>query len=243
MKAHLLWIVISIFVLISCQSEPNPTIVYPSEEGEEGLAPVLPPDTTVVLVGELPIYFDSTDYLIFPVGSVKLNRQQRRSIYTDFASAGGDVFSPGYLNGPDYTGRFDDLIFQHLDSTEFRSISQQTIKIRSFRFLASVFRKTKRQLLLLTVTDRDTNRDGQLSNQDIESLYLYDMAQGRFVKLTEDLQELIDWKILEVNNRLYFRALEDTDKNGEFDQQDKIHHFYLDFDQQEFKPREFRLLN
>jgi hypothetical protein len=95
------------------------------------------------------------------------------------------------------------------------------------------------QMMVMTVTDRDTNGDGELSDQDIESLYLTQLNGDNFKKLTFELQELLDWKIININKRLYFRTLEDIDKNGEFNQKDRIHYFYVSLLNSEFQVIEY----
>jgi hypothetical protein len=42
------------------------------------------------------------------------------------------------------------------------------------------------------------------------------------------MQELIDWKLIESKNRLYFRTIEDANKNGAFDKDDIVHYNYVD---------------
>jgi hypothetical protein len=44
--------------------------------------------------------------------------------------------------------------------------------------------------------DADTNRDGKLDSSDIKSLYLSEIS-GRFTKVSMDLQELIDWNLID----------------------------------------------
>ncbi|MFM2370144.1 MAG: hypothetical protein RL619_2465, partial [Bacteroidota bacterium] len=48
-------------------------------------------------------------------------------------------------------------------------------------------------------------------------------------------QELIDWNLIESNNRLYFRTVEDTNKNGQFDKMDVVHYNYVDLSNKEWK--------
>jgi hypothetical protein len=45
--------------------------------------------------------------------------------------------------------------------------------------------------------DADTNRDGKLDSSDIKSLYLSEISGKRFTKVSMDLQELIDWKLID----------------------------------------------
>jgi hypothetical protein len=37
----------------------------------------------------------------------------------------------------------------------------------------------------------------------------------------------LDWNFLEIQNRLYFRTIEDNNKNGEFDKTDKVHYQFV----------------
>jgi hypothetical protein len=43
-----------------------------------------------------------------------------------------------------------------------------------------------------------------------------------------DLQELIDWNLIDSKSRLYFRTVEKTKKNGQFDKNDVVHYNYID---------------
>jgi hypothetical protein len=45
--------------------------------------------------------------------------------------------------------------------------------------------------------DADTNRDGKLDSSDIKSLYLSEISGKRFTKVSMDLQELIDWNLID----------------------------------------------
>lgn len=55
------------------------------------------------------------------------------------------------------------------------------------------------------------------------------------MKVSADMQELVDWKIIPANGRLYFRTIEDSNKNGEFDKEDELHYNYVDLSGKEWK--------
>jgi len=86
-----------------------------------------------------------------------------------------------------------------------------------------------------TMFDMDTNRDGKLDTSDIKSLYLSNISGKKFTKISADFQELIDWNLIESKNRLYFRTVEDTNKNGQFDKNDVVHYNYVDLSIDEWK--------
>jgi hypothetical protein len=72
----------------------------------------------------------------------------------------------------------------------------------------------------------DTNKDGKLDTSDIKALYLSKISGEKFTKISSDFQELIDWKLIE-SNRLYYRTVEDTNKNGQFDKKDVVIYYSL----------------
>lgn len=78
------------------------------------------------------------------------------------------------------------------------------------------------------MVDKDTNRDGKIDSNDIKTLYISEINGNNFTKLSADLEELIDWNTIEVQNRLYFRTIEDINKNGSFDKNDLMHYYYVD---------------
>ncbi|WP_323758434.1 hypothetical protein [Roseivirga sp.] len=239
MKTILLALSVSL-LFWSCGTKP--TVAYPTDDNGQVGEQALIVDSTLVLTGDLPVYFDSTDYLLFPIGEIQVSSNAGSKLYLGSGSSRDFSFSTGYLSGSSYTGSLSKIMIQHLDSSNFRPITEQQLKIRSFQFLESIHKKTGQQLVVMTVTDRDTNNDGKLTNDDIESLYISHLSGQNFKKLTLELQELLDWRILIVNKRLYFRTLEDIDKNGEFDKKDKIHHFFIDLTHPDFKVFEYNPL-
>lgn len=241
MKKFALITFISIVLLFSCNTEEKPSLVYPEDGSNTQTEQELLKDTTLVVTGELPIYFDSTDYLLFPIGTLELSNRGGRLLY---GSGTGDIsFSSGYLNGISYSGSLDNIMIQHIEASDFRPLTDNILKIRGFHFLKALKKKTNMNLIVLEVTDKDTNRDGRLNDKDIESLFISEISGQGFKKLTPAFHELLNWKVLEVNNKLYFRTLEDSDRNGMFNNKDKIHHFYTALDDPQFQVIEYDPLN
>ena len=96
--------------------------------------------------------------------------------------------------------------------------------------------------MIYSIYDRNTNAYNRLDSNDLQTLYLSKIDGYRFTKIPPELHELIDWKIIKFQNQLYYRTLEDIDKNGTFDKKDKVHYFFIDFDQDELKPEAYNLL-
>jgi hypothetical protein len=89
----------------------------------------------------------------------------------------------------------------------------------------------------------DTNKDGKLDNNDIKSLYMSTVSGQKFTKLSPDFQELIDWKIIESKNLLYFRTIEDSNKNGEFDAKDRLQYQFVNLLDKEWKVISYKPFN
>jgi hypothetical protein len=74
-----------------------------------------------------------------------------------------------------------------------------------------------------------------LDSSDIKALYLSKSSGTQFIKISADFQELIDWTLIESKNLLYFRTVEDTNKNGQFDKNDVLHYNYVDLSNSDWK--------
>jgi hypothetical protein len=184
-------------------------------------------DTTKVLVSELPIKFDSTDILLFAIGLVDL---QARGGYSKIGSGSyrNSEIASSYFNGDNLIGDFINIVFQDKNGNE-RKLTDNKIKIRSAHFLRDTFKKTKTGYLLYSIYDRDSNGDKELNTSDIEALYISKIDGSDFIKLTKELHEFYDWSLIKGKSRIYFRTLEDKNKDGELNNKDKFHYYYIDF--------------
>lgn len=229
-------VVITMFLsLFSCQKEKEtPKVIY--EESKEKLVQKI--DSTQIKIADLPIFMDGTNYLIYPIGDVR--------VYDDYSKVYGSSktnqvsFAISNYNRFEITGYFENLRFQHVDSTSLRSLTENKIQIQSATFLNTFAEKTKKQILVYTIVDTDTNRDGKIDQNDIKSLFLSGIDGSKFTKVSMEYQELMDWNIVEAQNRLYFRCIEDINKNGAFDKNDLVHYHYVnllgDWKSEEYKP-------
>ena len=217
--------------LISCKEETEtPKVIY--EEGKTKVEAETR-DTSSIKVADLPILMEGTKYLIHPIGDVRVydsNSKVYGSSKTNQVS-----YAISNYNRFEITGYFDNLNFQHVDSTTVKPLTDQKIQIQTATFLDGIAAKTKKQIIVYTLVDSDTNKDGKINQNDIRSLYLSSASGENFTKLSENFQELIDWNIIEAQNRLYFRCIEDINKNGAFDKKDKVHYHYVNLLADEWK--------
>lgn len=206
----------------SCNKEKEkPKVIYENPVKAQNIANV---DTTSVTLVDLPIQMQGTNYLLFPVGELRTTG----SMY-DAASKGGQL-SYKVSNYSEYqlTGFMRNIKFQQVGKDTITALTDKNILIQSVTYLKTLADKTKQQILVYELEDMDTNKDIRLDDSDIKSLYLSDISGNRFTKVSVDLQELIDWNLVESLNRLYYRTIEDTNKNGAFEKNDKLHYYYVD---------------
>ncbi|WP_130736708.1 hypothetical protein [Flavobacterium sp. J27] len=214
---------LSIAFLISCKQEKQtPKVIY--EEAKEAIEPKKV-DSSSIKIADLPILMEGTKFLIHPVGDIR--------VYDDYSKVYGSSktnqvsYAISNYNRFELTGYFENLKFQHIDSTTVKPLTDKTIQIQTVTYLNTIAEKSKKQILVYILVDSDTNKDGKVNQNDIKSLYISTIDGSGFTKLSEPLQELIDWNIIEVQNRLYFRCIEDINKNGAFDKNDKVHYHFI----------------
>jgi len=215
-----------LFSFFGCKKEEKtPKVTYIDPQKEEK-TPDIKIDTAQIKIADIPVHIEGTKYLIHPIGNLRLYETKYSNISkskTNFVSYSVSNYSRSIL-----TGYLSNLKFQHIDSTDFNTLTENIIEIQSVTYLEEISKKIDKDLLVYTLADRDTNRDGKINSNDIKSLYISEINGKNFVKLSNDLEELIDWNTIDVQNHLYFRTIQDINKNGSFDQHDSVHYYYVD---------------
>ena len=221
-----------VLLIVSCQKEvEKPKVIYDSSS-KNTMAPKL--DSSKVEIADLPVVMEGTDYLIHPIGDLRIYERGTKSKYG--SSAVNDVsFTISNVAQYEITGFLQNLKFQKIDSDSIHSLTDEPILIETATYLKTVSDRIKKQILVYTMVDADTNRDGKLDTNDINTLYLSTISGEKFTKVATDLEELIDWNLIEASNRLYFRTIEETNKNGQFDQKDVLHYNYIDLNKNDWK--------
>lgn len=227
-----------ILLLASCKEDAEtPKVIY--EEASKTEAKIEKIDSSQIEIADLPIQMEGTKYLIHPIGDYRIYEGRSKSSYgssnTDKVS-----FSISNYNRFEITGFLQNLKFQHMDSTEIKPLTDKKMVIQTASYLNTIFEKTRQQLLVYTIADLDTNKDEKLDANDIKSLYISEISGRNFTKLSPDMQELIDWNLIESKNRLYFRTIEDTNKNGQFDKNDLVNYYFVDLSAKVWKLESYK---
>lgn len=217
--------------LISCkQEQETPKVSYEENKTSQSTTPK---DSSEFKVADLPILMEGSNYLIHPIGDVRVYDVEGRTYGS--SKANQISYAISNYNRFEIIGFLDNLNFQHIDSTQVKPLTNQKIQIQSATFLNTLAAKTKKQIMVYTLVDADTNKDGKINQNDIRSLYLSTTSGTKFTKISTDFREVIDWNIIEAQNRLYFRCIEDVNKNGAFDKNDKVHYHFVNLLANEWK--------
>lgn len=230
---------LSLIILLYTQCDnasKTPKVSY--DTNNKNKVAVVKIDSTKIQIADLPIQIKETKYLLHPIGDYTYNKASKFS----YGSSGNSELNFSISNSNEYeiTGYIQNLKFQHTDSLKIRSLTNKPILIETITYLNSIAEKTNQQLLIYSMADSDTNGDQKVDSDDIKSLYISTVGGLKFKKLTSDFQELIDWNVIESNNKLYFRTIEDTNKNGQFDSEDKLHYQFVDLSTKEKIAQEYK---
>ena len=219
---------LSTIFLLSCFHREQPTLVY--DEDGDIIVPASANDSTDIErdpILDLPIRFDSINFLLHPVGQLG-QLKYKGKFRSEYGSGSQTDFSLSQSWENSISGLMCNIIFEDLRTGTRRSLTEQKIEIRKIHYANELFEMNGSQYLVYQVIDFDTNQDQLLNDKDIKSLYLSNIDGSEFRKLNKDLSEVIAWKILPRLERMYFRTVEDSNKNGDFDKDDRFSNYYGD---------------
>ncbi|OOG68895.1 hypothetical protein [Flavobacterium sp. A45] len=230
--SRFVYIGISLLLLASCKEEiEKPKVTYDASKVGRELTKA---DSTQIKIADLPIQMTGTDYLIHPVGDLSVYEKGSKNRY---GSSSVNDLSFTISNASEYeiTGYLQNLKFQRIGSDSIKALTDKPVLIQTATYLKTVSDKINKQIMVYSMMDLDTNKDGKLDVSDITTLYLSKISGDKLTKVSADFQELIDWNLIESQNRLYFRTVEDTNKNGKFDSKDVVHYNYIDLANKDWK--------
>ncbi len=229
-------VVFLLTLFVSCKEDAvKPKVTYDTKKNKV----TTKVDSSQIEIADLPIQMRGTNYLIHPVGDLNVYGGRKSS----YGSTNSDrSFTVSNTSEFEITGYLRNLKFQEVGSDSMKALTDKPVLIQTATYLKlyskvkqKLKNKAKQQLMVYTMADMDTNKDGKLDTNDIKTLYISDISGNQLTKFSTDFQELIDWNFIDSQNRLYFRTIEDTNKNGQFDKNDVVHYNYVDLASKEWK--------
>ena len=242
MKKLSIYIFPILILLVSCKEEAKkPKVIY--EDAKAVVAPVKM-DSTQIKIVDLPIQMEGTPFLIYPMGEYSMSDGNSKVNSGSSSSYDKDEsFKVSNYSDYEITGYISNFKFQKIGSDSLHLLTEKPVLIETVTYLKTVSYKTKQQVLVYTLADMDTNNDGKINSNDIKTIYLSDISGNKFTKIATDFQELIDWNLIESNSHLYFRTIEDINKNGAFDKTDKVHYYFVNLQNKDWKAEEYSPIN
>lgn len=232
-SAYSIFFILTLLASCTEKEKETPKVIYDTK-AEKVPAKV---DSSQIKIADLPIHMDGTKYLIHAIGDVRIYDGNTKTYGTSKTNSVSYAISN--YNRFELTGYFENLKFQHIDSTALKPLTDKKIQMQTVTFLNTISDKSKKQILVYSLVDMDTNKDGKLDANDIKCLYISEINGSNFQKLSAEFQELIDWNIVEAQNRLYYRTIEDINKNGAFDKNDLVHYYYVDLLSKDWKTEKY----
>ena len=227
-----------ILLLVGCKEETEkPKVIYENTSKERSEPKI---DTSKILVADLPVQMEGTSVLLFPIGEFTVANGTSK---TKYSSSERESFVVSNSNEYEITGYLSNFKFQQIGSDSLKVLTDKPVLIERVTYLKSIADKTKKQFLVYVLEDMDSNKDGKLDSNDIKDLYISAIDGSNFKKLSVEFQEFIDWNVIDSQNRLYFRTIEDINKNGAFDKDDKVHYQYVDLLDKELKVVVYSVVN
>jgi len=224
MKKISLYIFPLLALFISCKEEQKPKVKYDTTAPKVEIKK----DSSKLEIADLPLQFQSSNVLVYPIGDLRVSELKKNG----YEEKGN--FNVSNSLEDEITGYLRNVKFQEVGTDSLHVLTDKVMMIERVTFLKS------KKVLVYVVADADTNRDNNVNSDDIKSLYLSTDMGKNFTKISPDVQELIDWNYLESTKKIYFRTIEDANKNGAFDKNDKVHYFSLnltkDWKAEEYSP-------
>ncbi len=239
MKSYIAAAGLFLSVFVSCNKETEtPKVIYENEKNTSEVK-YQKIDSTEIKIADLPVKFNGTNYLLHPIGNVRVYNTGSSKYGSSKTNSQVSYTISNYAT-PEITGFISNVMFQHKDSLNLNPLTTNRMEILSITYLDELALKTNKQLLVYALVDVDTNKDGRYDDNDIKTLYISNIDGSRFTKLTPELHELLDWEVIE--GRLYFRSIEDINKNGEFDSNDAVHYSFMNLLDSKWNPEPYNPL-
>jgi len=163
----------------------------------------------------LPVKLDSSAYLIYPIG--ELSTKQSSS------------FKSSYRSEDRYSGYLTNIIFQNIYTDKTHFLTKNIVKITAYEQLYTTQRVSEK-IILYQVIDNFPKDEDALT---FKSLYLGTNDGKLFQKVSKANEHVTDWKYIPETKKVYFKTIEDTDKNNELNNTDTEHIYAVSI--QDFK--------
>lgn len=227
----LIFVLAILGVLVSCNTENRTPLVSTEQEPANIMTmDSVIGDTTKVINIHTPYLLDSArQILLHEVHLSELGPSKTRY----------------KINKRDYyeDRELINIIFEDLNKKSSHLLTNQRVKIHSKQFVNNSNNNNNETYILYKLVDADYNRDGKLNGEDIESLYISNLDGTSFKKITKNNEDYRDGAWIGALSRYYYRTGEDSNNDGYFDSTEKMHHYYIQFNNDGYDIVEYKPLD
>jgi hypothetical protein len=226
MKNNFFYILPLFSFFICCKEEAKPKVKYNTPVTKVEIKQ----DISKLMVSDLPIQFSNSNVLLYTIGELRLSDFKKGNY--DSEKYDNSRFNVSNVMDDEVNGYLQNVKFQEIGKDSLHVLTDKAIMIERLTYLKS------KKILVYVVADADTNQDTKVDSDDIKSLYLSTDLGKKFTKVSPEVQELIDWNYIESAGKIFFRTIDDRNKNGAFDKNDDLHYFTINLNK-EWEVNEF----
>jgi len=104
----------------------------------------------------------------------------------------------------------------------------KTLYVPSFSKDTLFGKPVKRNYCMISAYDEDTNKDGFINQKDLRRFFVFDLDGGKNENLVPKDYSVISSEYDCANDFMYVFAQLDENKNGQRDENEKVHIFWID---------------
>ncbi len=218
-----------VIFLFSCGSKhQTPEVVYPNNMTDSThTASELDPISRNLFM-DFPFAFDSSSLFIYPVRNTHDSRgsdNKNNKISSDFMNS-YQYSDWAEMSQSGASGWFYNFLFQDENTQDLRPITDKDIRFSEMIIIRDSVSQQAVHTLLLKVYDKDSNQDKLLNREDLISYYVADVNGKNLRKISPEGHLTSGHIYRKRLKRLYFRTIEDIDKNGIFEKNDPRHQYF-----------------
>lgn len=131
-----------------------------------------------------------------------------------FPSTAGPGTSLGYLSSSPVTGRFSNVLLFVAKTGEVTKVFSSRVGVSSFRFVSSA----GVEVLIAVASERDTDKDGTLSDADVQDIYIFSLKDRALHRVTGLGGNPVEIGVLDGQPYVVARVVLDDNNDGMFDE-------------------------
>jgi hypothetical protein len=216
MKLNSFMACVAITILASCTSEKKKKTTYETATTQIQKDSII--NTIQLNFNQLPVVVSNSNYIMYPL-ALATDYTEESSSFSDLSkySRGGTI---AYWNIAFYNT--DNGTYHLLDDT--RKMIVNTFNENNLESTPAL-----NNYIFYTLTITDFNKDGDLTNEDPEYLFVSDKNGENLLQLSPNNAKVINWQVIPNSTKIVFDIKKDSNNNKEFDNDDEVVPMIHDF--------------